>query len=163
MLFPPGLQYAGGHLKELQSAMKNPASNFGLILGEGTKRAKKAIGMSQVKALEDVHPNLSDSGTLVAKVKGKRSSHAIIVMDLKLQGIQAFGTTAENLLIKHGKNIIEQQNVLSRLSNSVIDLYASVVVLSRASATISQGLPSADHEERLAKLFVNEVRKECLY
>ena len=33
------LQYAGGHLKELQSALKNPAANLGVIFGEGSKRA----------------------------------------------------------------------------------------------------------------------------
>ena len=35
-IFP--LQFAGGHLKEVQQALKNPVSSFGAILGEGSKR-----------------------------------------------------------------------------------------------------------------------------
>ena len=29
-----GIQYAGGHLQELQKAIKNPIGNFGLVFGE---------------------------------------------------------------------------------------------------------------------------------
>ena len=29
-----GIQYAGGHLQELQRAIKNPIGNFGLVFGE---------------------------------------------------------------------------------------------------------------------------------
>ena len=29
-----GIQYAGGHLQELQRAIKNPIDNFGLVFGE---------------------------------------------------------------------------------------------------------------------------------
>ena len=42
--FSPGIQHAGGHLKELQKAVKDPISNFGVVLGEVTKRGKSAMG-----------------------------------------------------------------------------------------------------------------------
>ena len=29
-----GIQYAGGHLRELQKAISHPISNFGVVLGE---------------------------------------------------------------------------------------------------------------------------------
>ena len=29
-----GIQYAGGHLRELQKAIKNPIGNFGIVVGE---------------------------------------------------------------------------------------------------------------------------------
>merc|ERR1712127_862661 len=32
-----GIQYAGGHLRELQNAIKEPVSNFGLLMGEASK------------------------------------------------------------------------------------------------------------------------------
>ena len=32
-----GIQYAGGHLQELQRAIKNPIGNFGLVFGEVLK------------------------------------------------------------------------------------------------------------------------------
>merc|ERR1712002_1067560 len=41
-----GIQYAGGHLRELQNAIKHPISNFGVVLGEVSKRAKGGLGMS---------------------------------------------------------------------------------------------------------------------
>merc|ERR1711992_506495 len=33
-----GMQFAGGHLRELQKAVKDPIGNFGVVMGEVTKR-----------------------------------------------------------------------------------------------------------------------------
>ncbi|KAK8723315.1 hypothetical protein OTU49_011645 [Cherax quadricarinatus] len=134
-----GLQYAGGHLRELQQALKNPAANMGLILGEGTKRAKRAIGFTNNGTIEGIHPKLSDSALLLGRA------------------VEAFGYTAEGLLMKHGKSIIDQQFLLNRLANSCIDLYASLVVLSRASRSLNLNLLSSDHEEKIARVWVNEA------
>lgn len=38
-----GLQYAGGQLKELQKILKDPFSNFSVVLGEAGKRFKLYI------------------------------------------------------------------------------------------------------------------------
>merc|ERR1719461_1168000 len=81
-----GIQYAGGHLRELQKAVKDPISNFGVVLGEVSKRAKGGIGIGSGNLLADkVHPNLSDSAALVCKAA------------------DMFGNSVEKLLIKHGK------------------------------------------------------------
>merc|ERR1712147_487428 len=57
-----GIQYAGGHLRELQKAISNPVANFGVVLGEAAKRGKGAIGIGPGNVLADqVHPNLSES------------------------------------------------------------------------------------------------------
>merc|ERR1711981_506270 len=40
-----GIQYAGGHLRELQNAVANPIANFGVVVGEVTKRAGHAVGL----------------------------------------------------------------------------------------------------------------------
>ena len=71
--------------------------------------------------------------------------------------MEAFGASAENLLFKHGKKIIDQQFLLNRLANATIDLYASAVVLSRATKSLNENLPSAAHEEKIARVWVNEV------
>lgn len=134
-----GLQYAGGHLRELQQALKNPAANMGLILGEGTKRAKRVIGFTDGGNIEGIHSNLSDSALLLGRA------------------VQAFGNCAEGLLMKHGKGIIDQQFFLNRLANASMDLYASLVVLSRASRSLNLNLPSASHEEKIARVWVNEA------
>merc|ERR1712018_790489 len=63
-----GIQYAGGHLRELQKAISNPVANFGVVLGEVAKRGKGAIGIGPGNVLGDkVHPNLSDSAALTCK------------------------------------------------------------------------------------------------
>lgn len=65
-----GLQYSGAHLQELQKALKNPAYNFGLIVGEVTKRATRAIGINTIPTFTHlVHPSLVDSSVLCAKVR----------------------------------------------------------------------------------------------
>merc|ERR1712076_8495 len=87
-----GIQYAGGHLRELQAAVKDPISNFGVVLGEVAKRGKAAAGISPGNLLADqVHPNLVDSSAQICK------------------NVEAFGAAVEAVLIKHGKNIINEQ------------------------------------------------------
>merc|ERR1712149_149630 len=57
-----GIQYAGGHLRELQKAISNPVGNFGVVLGEVAKRGKGAIGLGPGNVLSgSVHANLSES------------------------------------------------------------------------------------------------------
>merc|ERR1719400_1692922 len=63
-----GIQYAGGHLRELQNAIKNPIGNFGIVVGEVAKRGKGAIGIGPGNVLGDkVHPNLSEPAALTCK------------------------------------------------------------------------------------------------
>uniref|UniRef100_A0A673CYY0 Very long-chain specific acyl-CoA dehydrogenase, mitochondrial n=1 Tax=Sphaeramia orbicularis TaxID=375764 RepID=A0A673CYY0_9TELE len=94
----------------------------------------RKAGMSTGLTLQgSVHPELAHSGELTVKA------------------IEQFGTVVEELLIKHGKKIIEWPTV-------AIDLYAMVVVLSRASRSLSQGLPSAQHEKMMCETWCTEVR-----
>ncbi|KAI1903312.1 hypothetical protein AGOR_G00025910 [Albula goreensis] len=135
-----GFQNAGIHLKSLQKALKNPLANAGLLAGEVTKRAKRKAGLSSGITLQGVvHPELAQSG------------------DLTVKAIEQFGITIEDLLLKHGKKIIDQQFVLKKVADSAIDLYAMVVVLSRASRSLSQGLPSAQYEKMLCDTWCIEA------
>merc|ERR1719175_590729 len=134
-----GIQYAGGHLRELQKAIKNPIGNFGLVFGEVSKRAGHAVGMSSVNHLAShVHPNLTQSAALTCK------------------SVDAFGAAVEAALIKHGKNIIHEQFLLNRLANATIDIYVSSCVLSRCSKSLAEGIESAHHEEMMAKVWCQE-------
>merc|ERR1712007_296607 len=57
-----GIQYAGGHLRELQKAIKNPIGNFGIVVGEVTKRAGHAVGFATGNHLAPpCSPNLTQS------------------------------------------------------------------------------------------------------
>lgn len=67
IIFGSGLQFAGGHLRQLQKALKSV--NVGVILGEAAKRAKRTVGLSNGNQLGDVvHPKLALQGSLTAKV-----------------------------------------------------------------------------------------------
>merc|ERR1719275_387091 len=135
-----GIQYAGGHLRELQNAIKHPISNFGVVLGEVSKRAGKTVGMGSGNHLAPhVHPNLTQSAALTCK------------------GVDAFGAAVEAVLIKHGKNIINEQFLLNRLANATIDIYASSCVLARCTKSLNEGVESAHHEEMMTKVWCEEA------
>ncbi|XP_069563751.1 very long-chain specific acyl-CoA dehydrogenase, mitochondrial [Brachyistius frenatus] len=140
-----GFQNAGNELKTLQKAMKNPLGNAGLLTGEITKRAKRKVGLSTGVTLQgSVHPELAKSGELAAGA------------------IEQFGAVTEELLIKHGKKIIDEQFVLKRIADCAIDLYAMVVVLSRASRALSQGHASAQHEKMLCETWCMEAHERVM-
>merc|ERR1719251_242176 len=135
-----GIQYAGGHLRELQNAVKHPISNFGVVLGEVSKRSKSSLGLGAGNMLADqVHPNLVEVAAQVCK------------------NTEMFGTAVEKLLIKHGKHIINEQFLLNRLAQSAIDIYISSCMLSRCSKSLTDNLTSARHEELMTKVYCNEA------
>merc|ERR1719239_1345571 len=134
-----GIQYAGGHLRELQKAISNPVGNFGVVLGEVAKRSKGAIGLGSGISLADkVHPNLNSSAALTCRA------------------IDAFGSTIEKILIKHGKDIINEQFILNRLANATIDIYANTCVLSRCTKSLKDGMESAHQEELMTKVWCRQ-------
>jgi len=135
-----GVQYAGGHLRELQKAVKNPIANFGVVLGEVSSRAKGVVGIGSGNLLADsVHPNLVGSA------------------DLACKATDAFGGAVEKLLIKHGKHIIQEQFLLKRIADATIDIYAMGCVLSRCTKSLNEGLESAHHEEMMTKVWCSEA------
>ncbi|XP_053199318.1 very long-chain specific acyl-CoA dehydrogenase, mitochondrial [Scomber japonicus] len=140
-----GFQNAGNQLKSLQKAMKNPLGNAGLLAGEITKRAKRKAGLSTGLTLQGtVHPELAHSGELTVKA------------------IEQFGAVIEELLIKHGKKIIDEQFVLKRVADCAIDLYAMIVVLSRASRSLTQGHAAAQHEKMLCETWCMEAHDRVM-
>uniref|UniRef100_A0A3B4ZCN1 Very long-chain specific acyl-CoA dehydrogenase, mitochondrial n=1 Tax=Stegastes partitus TaxID=144197 RepID=A0A3B4ZCN1_9TELE len=136
-----GFQNAGNQLKGLQKALKNPLGNAGLLAGEITKRAGLSTGLTLQGT---VHPELAQSGELTVKA------------------IEQFGVVIEEQLIKHGKKIIDEQFVLKRVADCAIDLYAMVVVLSRASRSLSQGHASAQHEKMLCETWCMEAHDRVM-
>uniref|UniRef100_A0A8C9U3D3 Very long-chain specific acyl-CoA dehydrogenase, mitochondrial n=1 Tax=Scleropages formosus TaxID=113540 RepID=A0A8C9U3D3_SCLFO len=106
--------------------------------GQCSARARVGLG-SGLSLQGTVHPEVAHSG------------------DLTVKAIEEFGATIEEMLLKHGKKIIDEQFVLKRVADSAIDLYAMVVVLSRASRSLAQGLPSAQHEKLLCETWCIEA------
>jgi very long chain acyl-CoA dehydrogenase len=130
-----GIQYAGGHLQELQNAIKAPISNFGVIVGQVTKRGRSAMGMGSTNVLSDhVHANLVEPSGQVC------------------EAIDMFGGAIEKLLIKYGKDIIHEQFLLKRIGDATIDIYAMVSILSKCTMSLNKGTVSARHEELMTKV-----------
>merc|ERR1719447_744093 len=114
-----GIQFAGGHLRELQKAVKDPIGNFGVVLGEVSKRGKLSLGISQGNPLAGhVHPNLAAAAQQVSK------------------NTELFGNAVEKLLIKYNKNIINEQFLLNRLASAAIDIYVTTCMLSRCTQSL---------------------------
>uniref|UniRef100_A0A3P9HCQ7 Very long-chain specific acyl-CoA dehydrogenase, mitochondrial n=1 Tax=Oryzias latipes TaxID=8090 RepID=A0A3P9HCQ7_ORYLA len=109
-------------------------------------RFRKAGFSSGLTLQGSVHPELAQSG------------------DLTVKAIEEFGAVIEELLVKHGKKIIgNEQFVLKRVADCAIDLYAMVVVLSRASRSLSQGAASAQHEKMLCETWCLEAYDRILH
>lgn len=81
---------------------------------------------------------------------------------LFFQSIDAYGQTVEGLLVKYGKNIIDQQFILKCLADSAIDIYAMACVLSRCSRSIKLGLGTIEHEKLLTKAWCTEAAERCI-
>ncbi|XP_055450192.1 very long-chain specific acyl-CoA dehydrogenase, mitochondrial [Psammomys obesus] len=127
-----GCMDKGKELTGLGNALKNPLGNVGLLIGEAGKQLRRRTGMGSGLSLSGVvHPELSRSG------------------ELAVQALEQFATMVEAKLMKHKKGIVNEQFLLQRLADGAIDLYAMVVVLSRASRSLSEGYPTAQHEKML--------------
>lgn len=135
-----GLQSAGKHLQGLQKAMRNPAANLGVIMDEANKRAKRMVGISSAPSLSQyVHADLQESA-------GKAAT-----------SIEEFGIAIEGLLVKHGKKIVDKQFMLWRVADAAIDIYTMVATLSRATRSLNENAPSAEHEKMIAQLWCSEA------
>ncbi|XP_014681613.1 PREDICTED: very long-chain specific acyl-CoA dehydrogenase, mitochondrial-like isoform X2 [Priapulus caudatus] len=134
-----GIQYAGASLKEVQTALRHPANNLGLLFEAGAKKITRIVGISQQSLAEHVHPELLTAASLTR----------IAAED--------FGVSVESLLIRYGKNIIGEQFLLHRLGNAAIDIYAMIVVLSRATRALNENHPSAKYEERMCNVWCSEA------
>ena len=133
-----GLQYVGAHLRELQKAVKS--LNFNVIMGESSKRLRRGIGMNDGPNVNEfVHSSLHPSGLLLSKA------------------IARFGPAIEQILIKHGKTIRDEQCIVHRIGEITIDLYAMAASLSRCTQSFQQQLPTAVHESNLVRLWCEEA------
>jgi acyl-CoA dehydrogenase family protein 9 len=133
-----GMRDVGEDLQEIGRALKAPLSSLGIL---SDYAARKIRGVVTPGRLTRIAPELAPEGELVAKYA------------------RATGGAVETLLKKYGKGVIQKQYHQDRLSNVAIDLYASLAVLSRATAAIARhGAEKAAEEVRLAKAFVRGAK-----
>ncbi|XP_006631178.2 complex I assembly factor ACAD9, mitochondrial [Lepisosteus oculatus] len=136
-----GMQYAGkiltGKIKEMKKG------NIGVVLEMFGKKLRDSVSKKVDLGLTGndgvVHPSLTDSAKKLE------------------ENVYFFGSTVESLLYRYGKTIVDEQLVLKRVADIMINLYAMTAVLSRASRSISIGLRNHDLEVLLANTFCCEA------
>ncbi|XP_054722579.1 very long-chain specific acyl-CoA dehydrogenase, mitochondrial-like [Uloborus diversus] len=134
-----GFKYAREHFEHFQELTKSPSKGTGLVLKIIAKLLKRTWGLDGQRFAKTIHPDLEDSAHLLSKC------------------INEFGDTSELLLAEQGKNITNNQFLLTRITNSVIDVYAMACVLSRATYALNESVPSAAYEGKMAKLICTEA------
>ncbi len=132
-----GMRDAGEDLKEVGKALKAPLSSLG-ILSDYAARKFRSVAPAR---LTKTAPELAGEAAIVAKYVGAASN------------------ILERVLRKHGKKIIEKEYQQERLANIVMDLYACLAVLSRATSALEKrGREKAQEEVRLARAFVHSAK-----
>ncbi|XP_061583870.1 complex I assembly factor ACAD9, mitochondrial [Cololabis saira] len=136
-----GMQYAGNVLTAKIKEIKK--GHVVLAMGMAGKKLKTLLGGSVDLGLTGkdgvVHPSMQESAKKFE------------------QNVNLFGSTVESLLYRYGKTIVDEQLILKRVADVLINLYAMTAVLSRASRSISIGLRNHDNEVLLANTFCNDA------
>lgn len=133
-----GVRDLASDLEEVARALKTPLNNMG-VLSEFVGR--KIRGYVAPERIESVAPELAPEADIVTRYT------------------RSFAAAAETFVVKYGKNLIERQHQQERLANVAIDLYASLAVLSRASAAIrAKGAERTAEEVRIARAFVQDAK-----
>uniref|UniRef100_A0A668AAS0 Complex I assembly factor ACAD9, mitochondrial n=1 Tax=Myripristis murdjan TaxID=586833 RepID=A0A668AAS0_9TELE len=146
-----GMQYAG---KILTGKINSPLNSI--------NKGASAYGKSPINIHQLSYPVhfICCTFTLLSPQLCKVYSHLLCLQDSAKkfeQNVYLFGSTVESLLYRYGKTIVDEQLVLKRVADVLINLYAMTAVLSRASRSISIGLRNHDHEVLLANTFCSEA------
>ncbi|ELK27816.1 Acyl-CoA dehydrogenase family member 9, mitochondrial [Myotis davidii] len=142
-----GLQHAGRILTARINELKR--GNVTTVLETVGRRLRDSLGRTVDLGLTGnlgvVHPSVADGANKLE------------------ENVYYFGRTVETLLLRFGKTIVEEQMVLKRVANILINLYGMTAVLSRASRSIRAGLRNHDHEVLLANIFCTEAYCQNLF
>ena len=142
-----GMQHAGAHLKELHNKALfqcHGLAKIQLLLLEfwwtrHPRGLKVGFSFSNKNLSTKVNPNFADAAAVLS------------------QDVSMFGTSVETVLIKHGKEVMNQQFLLNRIANAAIDIYVATCVISRCSSSLEQGLESAQNEQMMTKVWCSEA------
>jgi acyl-CoA dehydrogenase family protein 9 len=133
-----GMKELGDSLKEVQSALKSPLAQRGILTEYAHKRLKGVITHDK---LTKVHPSLAPEADQVGRYAG------------------IFANACETILRKHGKKVVDKEYQQERIADVLIDLYAQIATLSRVTASIARkGEEKAAGEIEIARWFCNEAR-----
>jgi acyl-CoA dehydrogenase family member 9 len=133
-----GMKELGDSLKEVQSALKSPLAQRGILTEYAHKRMKGVITHDK---LTKVHPSLAPEADQVGRYAG------------------IFANACETILRKHGKKVVDREYQQERLADVLIDLYAQIATLSRVTSSIAKkGEEKAAGEVEIARWFCHKAR-----
>ncbi|XP_062977321.1 complex I assembly factor ACAD9, mitochondrial isoform X1 [Elgaria multicarinata webbii] len=142
-----GMQYAGkiltGKIKEIKKG--NVGMAFNLLVKNFRDSMGQRVDLGLVGQDGVVHPSLEESAKKLE------------------ENVYYFGVTVEGLLRRFGKTIVDEQMVLKRVADMLINLYAMTATISRASRSISIGLRNHDHEVLLTNIFCTQANFQNNY
>jgi len=134
-----GVKAAGDDLKPLQKALKNPLANLGAIVGPAVSIARARAGIPEKPSLGFAPSQLRPAAAVVE------------------DGAAALGAATRELLLKHGKDVINQQMPLERAASAAMQITATAAAVARASRAVERGTASAEVEVDLANGFALEA------
>jgi acyl-CoA dehydrogenase family protein 9 len=137
-----GLKEVGAELKGVQSALKDPLSQFGLLTDFAQKRL---IGQITNPIFTKVHPLLSTEAATLGKY------------------VTAIANAMRIIVWKHGQKVVDKQYQLERIGNVMIDIYAQIATLSRVTKAIeTKGDEKVRGEVNIARFFCHQSRRRII-
>ncbi len=136
---------AGEELKEvagsLSTVLSDPIKGFGVISDYAKRRVTQVTGIGKSQMTKH-NPALKDFAKLFDEVTLRLSS------------------AADQIIRKHGKNIVHKQFATRRLADIMIDVFALACTISRVSQSIEEkGLAKAGKEIEMLEIFANLAKK----
>ena len=133
-----GVQGPAERLKEVGSALRTPLRSWGLISGYAASRVKSAFGATATLDVE-LHERLQPHKRYFEKHVGELA-----------------GAT-DRAIRKHRREIIERQQVLERLADMAIELFARACAVARTQRLVDErGAERCERELALCDLFCVE-------
>ena len=128
-----GMKGVGEYLKVIGKALNAPIKSLGILRNFVVRKVTKTITRDR---LTGVNPIFKDE--------------AILVEDL----VAAFASEVENLLRRHGKDIVNREFAQKRIADCSIDLFSMIATLSRVTLAISQkGEEGSEEEINICKTY----------
>ena len=129
-----GVQGPAERLKEVGSALRTPLRSWGLISGYAASRVRSAFGTTATLDVE-LHERLQPHKKYFEK------------------HVAELASATERAIRKHRRDIIERQQVLERLADMGIELFATAAMIARTQQLIdTRGAEQCEREMSLCDL-----------
>lgn len=139
-----GMKDAGSYLKDIAKSLGNifndPIKGFGVLSGYATTKFSRLTSIGRDK-IAFVHESLRAEAAIYEK------------------GTADLAKATEVLLRRHGKEIINKQFAMERVSNIVIDLFVGLCVLSRVTTMIQASTKDRETEISIARIFTQSAAR----